>query len=173
MGKDAHSPGLRAKLAQAASTGLVGLITSVSVLIALRYLVIPATTHEFPGLRSFYYDLAVCGVYPERQYVSLDLISPDLSISRAHPSTKDGVVFLGIGGQSVDAGGPTFLDMEGNLIWTSDEFPNAMNVEIQRYHGKEYLTFWSGEKLQESGLGSCYMVCILSRPCTGSGLLAY
>lgn len=158
MGEDARSPGGRAKSTQPAWTTLVSLVAFVLAGLFIFYLVIPGTTFVFPGLRSFYYDLAIYGVYPERSYVSFNLTSPDLSITKSGPSIKDGVVFLGIGGQSVSTGGPTILDMEGNLIWTSDQFPNAMNVQTQRFHGQEYLTFWSGEKLQESGLGSCYMV---------------
>jgi len=158
MFKDAHPRGGRARLEQAAWRSFGGLVATVSSVLIVRYLAIPITTYAFPGLRPYYYDLAVYGVYPERSYVSFNLTSPDLSVSRSDPSVQDGVVFLGVGGQSVSNGGPTIMDMEGNLMWTTDQYPNAMNVQTQWYRGNEYLTFWSGEKLQESGLGSCYMV---------------
>jgi hypothetical protein len=52
------------------------------------------------------------------------------------------------------------LDMSGNLVWSvpSQYGDASANTKIQRYHGRDYLTFWVGEKLQESGLGRYYML---------------
>ena len=75
-------------------------------------------------------------------------------------SCSDGLVLLSVGGQSVAAGGPMILDMYGNLVWSAPgQYGDASaNTKIQRYRGQDYLTFWAGEKLQESGLGSYYML---------------
>ncbi|KAK5138449.1 hypothetical protein LTR08_000035 [Meristemomyces frigidus] len=48
--------------------------------------------------------------------------------------------------------------MAGDLVWTSDEFGHAANSKVQRYHQQDYLTFWAGEKLTESGQGVYYML---------------
>jgi hypothetical protein len=52
------------------------------------------------------------------------------------------------------------LDMAGNLVWSAPGHygEDSANTKIQRYEGHDYLTFWAGEKLQESGLGSYYML---------------
>jgi hypothetical protein len=67
---------------------------------------------------------------------------------------------LSVGGQSVKDVGPMILDMTGNLVWSAPgQYGEATaNTKIQRYRGQDYLTFWAGEKLQESGLGSYFML---------------
>ncbi|KAK4541627.1 hypothetical protein LTR36_007771 [Oleoguttula mirabilis] len=61
-------------------------------------------------------------------------------------------------GPSIDNPGPMILDTEGELVWTSDHFGHAANLKVQWYRGQDYLTFWAGEKLQESGQGVYYML---------------
>lgn len=42
------------------------------------------------------------------------------------------------------ARGPAILDAKGELIWMDNTvFTQSMNLNVQTYKGKEYLTFWS------------------------------
>lgn len=36
------------------------------------------------------------------------------------------------------------LDARGNLVWKETKFGQAMNLQVQKYQGNDYLTFWSG-----------------------------
>jgi hypothetical protein len=36
------------------------------------------------------------------------------------------------------------LDSRGGLIWMEDKFGQAMNFNIQKYKGLDYMTFWTG-----------------------------
>lgn len=39
---------------------------------------------------------------------------------------------------------PVMLDARGNLIWMDNaRFDQAMNLNVQKYKGKDYLTFWT------------------------------
>ena len=44
------------------------------------------------------------------------------------------------------ARGPVILDPRGNLIWMGDQFEQAMNFNVQKYKGEDYLTFWTKTK---------------------------
>ncbi|KAK5116611.1 hypothetical protein LTR85_009236 [Meristemomyces frigidus] len=61
-------------------------------------------------------------------------------------------------GPSIVSPGPMILNTKGDLVWTSDQFGHASNLKVQRYRHQDYLTFWAGEKLQESGQGVYYML---------------
>lgn len=133
---------------------------TVLSLLCLRFLVLPVLTQISPNVKSLALDSGLYGAYPERHYVSSNLTSPEPNVVRADSSCTDGLVLLSIGGQSVPGDGPIILDMAGNLVWSApSEFGDASaNTKIQRYNGSDYLTFWAGEKLQESGLGSYFML---------------
>jgi hypothetical protein len=64
-----------------------------------------------------------------------------------------GHVLLTPKGSSVSNPGPTILDSTGNLVWTTDQYPNAMNLKLQSYNNQTYLTFWSGTKTGGQGQG--------------------
>jgi len=136
-------------------------LTSIGLsVIVLRYLCVPLLEYTYPGSRTSLLDSGIHGAYPLREYVSTDLTSPEANVVLTDYSCVDGLVLLSIGGQSVKDGGPMILDMSGNLVWSAPgQFGDASaNTKIQQYHGEDYLTFWAGEKLQESGLGSYYML---------------
>jgi hypothetical protein len=142
------------KVAFLALTGIGGSF------LVLRYLCVPLLEYTYPGSRTSLLDSGIHGAYPLREYVSTDLTSPEANVVLSDYSCADGLVLLSVGGQSVKDGGPMILDMSGNLVWSAPgQFGDASaNTKIQQYHGEDFLTFWAGEKLQESGLGSYYML---------------
>jgi hypothetical protein len=136
-------------------------LTRVAIaIVVLRYLCVPTLEYTYPSSHTALLDSGIYGAYPLMEYVSTDLTSPKANVVLSDYSCADGLVLLSVGGQSVTDGGPMILDMSGNLVWSAPgKFGDASaNTKIQRYHGEDYLTFWAGEKLQESGLGSYYML---------------
>lgn len=143
------------------TNGALLALTSIGIsLLALRYLCVPLLVSTFPDSHAYLFDSGIYGAYPLRTYVSTNLTSPQANVVVSEDSCADGLVLLSVGGQSVTDGGPMILDMSGNLVWSAPgQYGDASaNTKIQRYRGQDYLTFWAGEKLQESGLGSYYML---------------
>lgn len=135
-----------------------GVALLLVVLLSLRYLAVPLLVLLAPGLDIRFYDLATYGAYPEQSYVTINQTSPRTTVVQWDSSCDDGLVLLAMDGPSIDSPGPMILDKRGDLVWTSDHFGHAANLKVQRYRGQDYLTFWAGEKLQESGQGMYYMV---------------
>ena len=155
--RDAHS---WTRIKQLTKSVILAL-TSIGVsLITLRCLCVPLLEYGYPDGHGLLLDSGIYGAYPMRKYVSTDLVSPQANVVQADKSCADGLVLLSVGGQSVKEGGPMILDMSGNLVWSAPgQYGDASaNTKIQRYRGQDYLTFWAGEKLQESGLGRYYML---------------
>ena len=49
------------------------------------------------------------------------------------------------------ARGPIILDAKGELIWmNNDKWEQAMNLNVQKYKGKDYLAFWTKTKKTKS-----------------------
>lgn len=72
-----------------------------------------------------------------------------------------GYTVLSLRGTKVDpkpAG--IIVDGRGELVWMDEDFGYVMNLKVQEYKGKRYLTFWSGKFGDGFGLGSYYMVCV-------------
>ena len=141
--------------------GALLVVTSIGIsLITLRYFCVPLLEYAYPDSRTFLFDSGIYGAYPLRKYVSTNLASPQANVVQSDSSCADGLVLLSIGGQSVKDGGPMILDMAGNLVWSAPgQYGDASaNTKIQRYNDQDYLTFWAGEKLQESGLGKYCML---------------
>ncbi len=107
------------------------------------------------------YDLGFYGVYPTQNYATLGQPSPWVQISQCDPQCdKDGaLVLLSPRGVNVPNPGPVILDSKGNLIWSEGKFGQAMNLQVQKYKGQDYLTFWSGTSGGPHSNGSYYMVC--------------
>lgn len=136
------------------SAFLAGIVT---LLLLLRYACLPVLNYICPDIDLF--DTGVYGAYPEEYYVSTDIRSPAANVVAWDASCDDGaLVLMTLDGESVSNPGPMIVDMKGNLIWKSDDFGMSMNAKIQTYQGRDYITFWAGDKLQESGLGMYYML---------------
>jgi hypothetical protein len=128
--------------------------------VALRYMCIPLLVYGYSSSDTYLLDTGIYGAYPHRNYMSTELTSPQANVLQSDVSCADGLVLLSISGQSVPGSGPMILDMAGNLVWSApgQYGEETANTKIQRFRGHDYLTFWAGEKLQESGLGSYYML---------------
>lgn len=125
----------------------------------IHKLVLPVLAIFVPQLEATFYDIAVYGSAPVRQYHSSDLQPPEISVVKWDSQCDDGgQVFLGPYGQWVDTPGPTILDTRGNLIWKSEEFEMVINLQMQEFKGEHFLTFWSGEKEGAKGKGFMYML---------------
>lgn len=150
----------RSRIRRLMTIAAVTLICLGTLLLALRYLCIPLLVYGYPRSDKFLLDTGIFGAYPEKQYTSTDLTSPQANVVQSDDSCANGLVLLSVGGQSVPGSGPMILDMAGNLVWSApgQYGEDSANVKIQRFRGQDYLTFWAGEKLQESGLGSYYML---------------
>ncbi|KAK5116460.1 hypothetical protein LTR62_008009 [Meristemomyces frigidus] len=127
-------------------------------LFLLQLLLVPVLVYIFPGLEAPFYDLALFGVYRTQDYISFNLTSPQPSIVQWDDSCADGYVFLDPSGPAPGHHGPLVLDAHGNLVWTSDRFETTTNLKVQKYRGKQFMTFWSGQKAKTMGTGSYYML---------------
>jgi len=81
-----------------------------------------------------------------RCWVPRHLPSPALSHSGIRASCAQDSLFITPRGPWVSgaARGPAILDAKGELIWMDNTvFSQSMNLNVQTYKGKEYLTFWS------------------------------
>lgn len=119
---------------------------------------LPIIAWFFPQLEVFFYDLAVFGAYRTQNYVSFDLTSPRGVAAQWSDQCDDGYLFFGPNGKSVESPGPVILDSQGGLIWMSDEYDVATNVQVQRYKGQDFLTFWAGHKKGSLGQGATFML---------------
>lgn len=54
--------------------------------------------------------------------------------------------------------GPLVYDPRGELVWVERRFGMVMDLNIQRYKGERYLTFWVGHDDGTRGEGVYYMV---------------
>jgi hypothetical protein len=150
----------RNRIRRLATIAIGTLVCLGAILVTLRYLCIPLLVYGYPSSDTYLLDTGIYGAYPHRQYISTDLTSPQANVVQSDDSCADGLVLLSIGGQSVPGSGPMILDMAGNLVWSApgQYGEDTANTKIQHFQGHDYLTFWAGEKLQESGLGSYYML---------------
>ena len=119
--------------------------------ILLAALLVPAGTVAF----SFNtYDLGLSGLYPRQRFQSADFEPPVPKITRWDSRCYSGNVFLTPRGPLVSgkSRGPIILDAKGNLVWMDNkQFKQAMNLNVQSYKGKDYLTFWTKTKKNKKG----------------------
>ncbi|KIW83543.1 hypothetical protein Z517_02788 [Fonsecaea pedrosoi CBS 271.37] len=95
------------------------------------------------------YDLGFRGIYPRQHFHSVDLEAPAPRITQWDSRCDSGNLFLTPRGPFVNgaARGPVILDARGNLVWMEhDQFEQAMNFNVQKYKGEDYLTFWTKTK---------------------------
>ncbi|KXL46608.1 hypothetical protein M433DRAFT_208855 [Acidomyces richmondensis BFW] len=124
-----------------------------------QYVVLPFLVALEPKLDVILYDLAAHGIYPQRHYASFNLTSPDSRVAKWDDGCdSNALVFLTLDGPSISQPSLLILDMKGNLVWRSDAFGYPANLQLQSYHGEDYITFWAGKKLTESGQGEYYML---------------
>lgn len=95
------------------------------------------------------YDLGFYGIYPRQYFHSVEFEAPAPKITRWDSRCNSGNLLLTPRGPSVvgAARGPVMLDARGNLVWMDNKrFEQAMNLNVQKYNGQDYLTFWTKTK---------------------------
>ncbi|THY31789.1 hypothetical protein D6D01_02802 [Aureobasidium pullulans] len=103
------------------------------------------------------YDVGLRGIYPRRHYHTVDFEPPALRTTRWDSRCDYGSLFITPRGPWVSgaARGPAILDAKGELVWMNNTvFTQSMNLNVQTYKGKEYLTFWSKRVKTKHGKNS-------------------
>jgi hypothetical protein len=118
------------------------------------------------------YDFGFQGIYPTQRYESVDFFSPSPKITQWDSRCDDGNILLSPRGKAVPRPGPVMLDAKGNLIWMEDRFGQAMNFQVQKYKGQDYLTFWRGTDHAAHSNGSYVLVrCTQLLACDNADIL--
>ncbi|KAL3457326.1 ASST-domain-containing protein [Aspergillus heterothallicus] len=98
---------------------------------------------------------------PTVEYRSTAIVGPPIEIVSNSIECRDGqYTFLSLRGDGLVAHGPTIVDQDGELVWTTtfNDLP-TYNLDVNTYKGKDYLTFWAGDdKVDGHGSGSVYML---------------
>ncbi|KAK5169755.1 uncharacterized protein LTR77_005733 [Saxophila tyrrhenica] len=157
LGQWLTSPRVRAvaRIAAFAILAIAGIL--LAVLFIHRGL-LPVVAWLIPALRLPFLDFAVYGPYPTQQFVSFDLHAPKPWRTLWDKSCDGGQIFIGPNGPSVTDSGPVITDTNGELIWMTHEYNTVMNFDMQSYRGKDYLTFWTGNKTGSNGRGEMLML---------------
>ncbi|KAL4999395.1 ASST-domain-containing protein [Aspergillus recurvatus] len=100
--------------------------------------------------------------WPTQSYRTSSVFGTSAYSVLSSKSCKDGLyTFLSPRGGGVAARGPTILDQEGELVWTSESttYGAAYNLDVQEYKGNQYLTFWEGDdNIDGHGDGTIHML---------------
>ncbi|KAL1980825.1 hypothetical protein VTN96DRAFT_3520 [Rasamsonia emersonii] len=105
-----------------------------------------------------WFDLGLYGFYRTKSYVSFDYESPLVDILQWDPRCETGFIFLAPRGDSISHPGPMILDSNGNLVWMKEIHEVTQDFRVQRYQGRDYLTYWTGNAAGGHGRGSWHML---------------
>ncbi|KIW46665.1 uncharacterized protein PV06_02317 [Exophiala oligosperma] len=100
------------------------------------------------------YDLGFHGLYPRKHFHSVDFEAPAPKITQWDSRCDYGNLFFTPRGPWVQgaARGPIITDPRGNLVWMDNHrFEQAMNFNVQKYRGQDYLTFWTKHRKTKHG----------------------
>ncbi|KAL4978896.1 ASST-domain-containing protein [Aspergillus desertorum] len=115
-----------------------------------------------PNLADAFRDSEPTEPWPTKLYRTSSVFGTYTYLVRSSKACKDGLyTFLSPRGEGVAARGPTILDQEGELVWTSESatYGAAYNLDVQEYRGNQYLTFWEGDdKVDGHGDGTIHML---------------
>ncbi|KAH7355250.1 ASST-domain-containing protein [Rhexocercosporidium sp. MPI-PUGE-AT-0058] len=95
------------------------------------------------------WDLGFHGMYPTQHFQSVDFQPPAPKVTKSDPRCDKGNLFITPRGPLVNgaARGPVILDNKGEMIWMDNtKYEQAMNFNVQKYKGEDYLTFWTKTK---------------------------
>ncbi|KAL4781097.1 ASST-domain-containing protein [Aspergillus varians] len=99
--------------------------------------------------------------WPTQIYFSASVFGTSVYSARDSGACHDGLyTLLAPRGEGVAARGPTILDQDGELVWTSEStYGPTYNLDVQEYKGESYLTFWEGyDKVDGHGEGTIHML---------------
>ncbi|RAH41772.1 arylsulfotransferase family protein [Aspergillus brunneoviolaceus CBS 621.78] len=133
-----------------------------SLLLPLLLLLLPAAVlaDEGPYNQSQLYDQGRMGSWPTELFRSTTTVGLAVNWVQTSPRCKVAGEYylLAPRGASVHRPGPMILDPDGHLIWTR-EYGQTYNLNVQRYRGREYLTFWVGSDADVGhGRGTYFML---------------
>ncbi|OJK00134.1 hypothetical protein ASPACDRAFT_13246, partial [Aspergillus aculeatus ATCC 16872] len=115
---------------------------------------------EGPYNQSQLYDQGRMGSWPTELFRSTTTVGLAVNWVQTSPRCKVAGEYylLAPRGASVHRPGPMILDPDGHLVWTR-EYGQTYNLNVQRYRGQEYLTFWVGSDADVGhGRGTYFMV---------------
>ena len=112
------------------------------------------TTYEHSAL----YDWGYYGAFPQMDYESFGAKSIRPNLIQTDERCDDGYIFVEPRGHFVDTPGPVMLDNNGNLVWMQTGWGQAMDVKVQQFEGRNYITFWHGSDNGTFGEGYYLMV---------------
>lgn len=100
------------------------------------------------------------GPYPTQSFHSSPELAPRPNVIKVHPNPDPSLyTFFEPRGWTVDRPGPMIVDSDWSLIWTSSQWGNSYNHQVQRWKGQDYLTFWAGDDgIGGHGEGYMFMV---------------
>jgi len=127
---------------------------------AITWVALTTLADEPPYFRSSEYNKGKLGPYPSQSFVSSPVIAPRVNFLHQSPECHDGLYYmLAPRGSKVKQSGPMILDVNGSLVWLNTSFSTAYGLTVQKYRGKDYLTFWDGsDSVGGHGAGLNYMV---------------
>ncbi|KIW16865.1 hypothetical protein PV08_04055 [Exophiala spinifera] len=129
-----------------------------AVFFSISYVISPLLVWLSPSLNPTLYDWGAYGACPLQSFVTTGLVVPRVSTRQTHPDCESGLVLLTINGDSAGPKGPAIFDAHNELVWKSQGYSSATNLQVQSYRGQNYLTFWAGKKVGTKGVGTYYML---------------
>ncbi|KAH6894196.1 ASST-domain-containing protein [Thelonectria olida] len=105
-----------------------------------------------------WYDWGYYGAFPRKSYKSFGAQSPRPALVQTNERCDDGYTFIEPRGAYVATPGPIMLDNAGNLVWMQTQWGQAMDLKVQKYKGKDYITFWHGSDNGTFGEGYYLML---------------
>ncbi|PYH46281.1 arylsulfotransferase family protein [Aspergillus saccharolyticus JOP 1030-1] len=143
------------------------------ILITLLLLLTPpVSADKGPYNHSLLYAQGRMGSWPTELFQSTTTVGLAVNWMQEDPRCRPKLAHNGMGdgegeeyyyllaprGTSVHKPGPMILDSQGHMVWTK-AYGQTYNVNVQRYKGREYLTFWVGSDGDGGhGAGVYYML---------------
>lgn len=134
-------------------------LSILSILPLLLTEVICLENVQRSSLKSWAYEWGLFGGYPQASFKSSTLRPPRMNVVKWSEECESGYTLLSLRGVAVPKPAAVIVDGRGELVWMDESFGYAMNLKVQTYKHKQYLTFWSGSFGEGFGKGTYYMVC--------------
>lgn len=109
------------------------------------------------------YERGSLGVYPQVHFKTTETTAPLVHINQWNSSCDSGYIFISPHHDRVADNRIYMLDEQGHLVWYHEERGSLHNVQVQRYKGRDYITYWVGDdSFHGHGAGYYKMVSVLS-----------
>jgi len=111
------------------------------------------------------YESGALGQYPQVTYASSKISTPLVHVSKwDERCDADGFVLISPHGERIADNKLLLLDYKGNLVWYGQENGSIHNIQVQKYRGDKYITYWVGDdEFYGHGAGFFKMVSSLTR----------